>query len=183
MPHTAPRLSGTSLFGNVKVLPWYTVRELILTGGCGVSFLLGAGILPLLSVLGLLPFSASLPAGGACAVLAALCFLLGIRSVDAKAPWDCRKAARFSFLQKSILFLPAWILCAISCVFLVGVFCKVRRLGTAVSRTPENCYTAFPDGRKVQVTRIREGSDPRRPLYRDAAGNLYRPPVALKRAK
>lgn len=182
MPHTAPRLSGTSFFGNVKVLPWYTARELILTGGFGVAFSLSAAVFLLLSGLGILSLSVGLPGAGVCGVLAVLCFLLGIRSVDAKTPRDCRKAARFSFLQKSILFLPAWILCVLSCVFLVGVFCKARRLGSAVSRTPENCYTAFPDGRKVQVTRVREGSDPRRPLYRDAAGNLYRPPVTFQRA-
>lgn len=180
MPLNTSQASRSGLFGNVTVLPWYTARDLFVAGGAGVACLWSAILVTVLWGLGSLPLSLCLPLAGVCLLLFALCFLLGIRSVCSTAPQACRKAAFFSFLRKSILFLPAWIVCGISCVFIVGVFCNARRLGLAVSSTPEDCYTAFPDGRKVQVTRIHDTANPLRPLYRDAAGNLYRPPLRFK---
>jgi hypothetical protein len=105
----------------------------------------------------------------------------GIRSVGITAPQDCRKTALLSFMKQSLLFLPAWSASLLSCLLVFGLFCKAWRLGLAVSRSPKNCYTAFPDGRIVRVSRVTEELP--RTLYRDAEGNLYRPSSACNHIK
>lgn len=180
MPQFASSVSGTRFFGNVTVLPWFTPRQIALAGGPGILFFASGILWAVLCGAGVLPLPIGIAATAACGVFSVLCFLLGIRSLLTVPPRGCRKAAFFSFLQKCILFLPAWTICAVGCVFVVGLFCKAWRLGTAASLPPKDCHTAFPDGRKVQVTRIRDASNPHRPLYQDAAGNLYRPPLRGK---
>ena len=180
MPENAFRPCGNSFFGNVRVLPWYTMRDLFIAGVPGVLCLWTAVASTVLWGMDVLSFALCIPTTAVCCIFSALCFLLGIHSACTTAPRNCRKAACFSFLQKSILFLPAWTVCAISCVLIVGVFCNMWRLGLAVSSTPGDCYTAFPDGRKIQVSLVKADTAAARPLYKDAAGNLYRPPLRFQ---
>ena len=168
MPQNEQRQSVYRIFGNVAVLPWFTAGHVALAGGLGGTFLALSAVFAAWSLLPAVTFF----------LLAALCVLPGIRSVGITAPQDCRRTALLSFMKQSLLFLPAWSASLLSCLLVFGLFCKAWRLGLAVSRSPENCYTAFPDGRIVRVSRVTEELP--RTLYRDAEGNLYRPPLRFK---
>lgn len=171
---------------NANVKPRYGVGAMVLAGYLGFIFLMATLIISITFTVyffcGTLNFGEYLGGlvGSLCVFFITFLFYLpGIRSICRRSPKGTRAKTLRSFFVKSLLFVPAWGITIMSCVYIIGIFLKAWRLGLWATRANPDEYTAFVNGKKIAVIqcidRTTYSDGVVRYIYKDANGEIYRP--------
>ena len=177
---------GPIIHENADVKPRYGAGAMVLAGYLGFIFLMTALIVFIVFTInflgGTLTFGEYFGAlvGSVCVfAIAYLFYLPGIRSIRKRSPKGTAMKTFRSFFGKSLLFVLAWGITFMGCVYLFGIFFKVWRLGLWATRPNPDEYTAFVDGKKIAVIKCVDktvySDGVVRYIYKDANGEIYRP--------
>ena len=169
-----------------EVKPRYNIGTLILAGYPGLACLVATLMMaimafsfPLENAEAIGDFVACIFSALVCGALTFLCYLPGIRTIQKRTPKELQKKTFWSFFKRSLAFMFCWGITIVGCVYIVGIFFKVWRLGLWASRPQEDEYTAFVGDRKIPVTRYYDdlpyGNYQSKYVYMDASGDFYRP--------
>lgn len=184
----APAAPQLIIHENVDIKPRYSVGAMVLAGYLGFVFLITAVIMLICGVVFLFNFEFSFGeklifpiAAAALFGVAYLLYLPGIKSIRNNSPEELVGETLWSFFRKSLVFIFVWGVTMAGCVYIIGLFFKVWRLGLWASCPNADQYTAFVNGEKIPVTRyiddIPYGGGRSKYIYQDANGEFYRPAV------
>lgn len=186
----APTAPEPVIHTGVKVKPRYGTGSLVLAGYLGFTFLLTSLIIIITvavvsnegryySGLGLGDWLGLIVGEVFVLAIAFLCYLPGILSIRKRSPEGMAMQTFWSFFRKSLLFLICWAITLVGCVYIIGLFFGVWRLGLWASKPNEHEYTAFVNGKKIPVVRyyddLPDYGATGKYIYRDANGEFYRP--------
>lgn len=177
---------------NAIVKPRYKTSHIVLAGYLGLTFLITTLVaVGMFVVFFFKLFELGFTSGGigmllgaaigaaVCGFLTFLCYNPGLKSIRQNTPKEEIKQTTKSFFIKSLIFIITWGFTLAGCVYIIGLFFKVWRVGLAVSRPKDNEYTAFVNGKKIPVFRIIDlefsNHETTRYLYVDDNGEYYRP--------
>lgn len=180
-----------TIVNGYEVHPLYKPGHMVLAGWLGIYGVIGA-IASLFMAVGIL-FTASdatfaqtagTLVGGivgcvVCAVLGFLCYLPALRSIRKYSPEGTAGKNFLRFFGKSLLFIFLWGVVIAGCMYIIGIFFKVWRLGMWVTCPKDTDYVAVVDGRNIPVDRYIDdlpyGYGQSKYCYMDADGVFYRP--------
>lgn len=106
----------------------------------------------------------------------------GLKSIRANTPEHLYKKTRKTFMLRSVLFIFAWSVSIMFCMFILGIIFGAWNIGIAATRPKEDNYTAFFNGQMIPVTKTEDWmfSSPNgtRYIFVDENGVFYRPPLS-----